>query len=239
MGWQGWLEENATRLGEHARKTVASAPVQQMGEGLRDLRTMLAEDDERSLSIERFLVTLVRMVRNEEHGNERAARDVYVAARKRRRRLGIMSFGAGPLVGVANQFADLFCETATVCDVAALHGLSLSDEQVGAHMLVLWGIVDDQDAAQNAMAGKPPVASILAGELRERAAEQLPETLTKRSATKALWDVRATIGDARKGATTDAMRTVAFSGHRTKKVIKKAEAQLGVSHQSPRGWPLR
>lgn len=238
MGWQGWLEENATRLGKHARKTVASTSVQQVGEGLRDLRAMLAEDDERSLSIERFLLALVRAVRSEEQGEERAARDVYVTARKRRRRLGLMSFGAGPLAGVANQFADLFCETATVCDVAALHGLSLSDEQIGAHMLVLWEVVDDQDAAQNAMIGKPPVANILAGKLRERAAEQLPETLTKRSATKALWDVRGTIGDTGKGATTGAIRSVAFTGHRTKKVIKKAEAQLGVSpHPSPR-WSL-
>jgi hypothetical protein len=239
MGWQGWLEGNATRLGEHARKTAPSAPVQQMSEGLRDLRAMLAEDDEQSLSIERFLLALVRAVRNEGQGEEHAARDVYVTARKRRRRLGLMSFGAGPLVGVANQLADLFCETATVCDVAALHGKSLSDEQIGAHMLVLWGVVDDQDAAQNAMAGKPPVASIVAGKLRERAVGQLPETLTKRSATKALWDVRGTIGDTGRGATTGAIRTVAFTGHRTKKVIKKAEAQLGVSpHPSPR-WSLR
>jgi len=235
MRWQGWLEEGATRLGEQARKTAAPASVQQMGAGLRDLRAMLAEDDVGSLSVERFLLVLVRTVRSEEQSGERAARDVYVTARKRRRRLGLMSFGAGPLVGVANQFADLFCETATVCDVAALHGINVSDEQIGAHMLVLWGITDDQGAAQNAMAGNPPVANILAGMLQERAAEKLPETLTKRSATKALWDVRGTIGDARKGATTGAIRTVAFTGHRTKKVIKKAEAQLGVSpHLSPR-----
>jgi hypothetical protein len=72
------------------------------------------------------------------------------------------------------------------------------------------------------------VANILAGKLRERAGEQLPDKLTKRSVTKALWDVRGRLGDARKGATTGAVRTVVFTGHRTKKVIKKAEAQLGV-----------
>lgn len=226
MGWRDRLEENATRLGESARKAAVSAPVE-AGERLRGIRAMLSEEDGQSLSVERFLLTLVRAVRDDEQGEERIAREVYVTARKRRRRLGLMSFGTGPFMGVANQFADLYSETATVCDVAALHGLNLSDEQISAHMLVLWGVVDDHDAAQRAMAGEPPVATILAKKLYERAAEQLPEKPTKRSVTKALWDVRGAVGDARKSATTGAVRTVAFTGHRTKKLIKSAEAQLG------------
>jgi hypothetical protein len=227
MGLRDRLEANATRLGESTRKAVASAPLQRASDGFRGLRAMF-EDDDQSLSVERFLLSLVRAVRSDEQYEERDARDVYVAARKRRRRLGLMSFGAGPLVGVANQFADLYCEAATVCDVVALHGLDLSDDRIGAHMLVLWGITDDLDAAQKAIAGEPPVANILAGKLRERAGEQLPDKLTKRSVTKALWDVRGQLGDARKGATTGVVRTVVFTGHRTKKVIKEAEAQLGV-----------
>jgi hypothetical protein len=63
---------------------------------------------------------------------------------------------------------------------------------------------------------------------RRHLSERLPETLTKRAAIKALWDVRGTVGDARKGATSGAVRTVVFTGHRTKKVIAAAEAQLGV-----------
>lgn len=226
MGLRDRLEENVARVNEGARKAIASAPVQQAGERFRKGREMF-DDDEQPLSVERFLLILVRVVREDER-EERRARDVYVMARKRRRRLGLMSFGAGPLIGVANQLADLYCETATVCDVAALHGLNLSDEQMGAHMLVLWGVTDSHSAAERAIAGEPPVANILAAKLRGRAVEQLPERLTKRSATKALWNVRSTIGDARKDATTGAVRTVAFTGHRTKKVIKKAEAQLGV-----------
>lgn len=227
MGLRDRLEENVARVNEGARKAIASAPVQQAGERLRRGREMF-EDDEQPLSVERFLLILVRLVREDEQVEERRARDVYLTARKRRRRLGLMSFGAGPLIGVANQLADLYCETATVCDVAALHGLNLSDEQMGAHMLVLWGVTDSHSAAERAIAGEPPVANILATKLRGRAVEQLPERLTKRSVTKALWNVRSAIGDARKDATTGAVRTVAFTGHRTKKVIKKAEAQLGV-----------
>jgi hypothetical protein len=217
-----------------ARKAAASAPMQRAGESVRGIRGMFTDDDDGSLNIEAFMLTLVRAVRDDEQVEERNARDVYVTARKRRRRLALMSFGAGPLVGVANQFADLYCETAVVCDVAALHDLNLSDEQIGAHMLLLWELTNSLDAAQKSIAGEPPVATILASKLGERAGEQLPDELTKRSVTKALWDVRGTLGDARKGATTGAVKTVMFTGHRTKKVIKKTEAQLGVKSAQER-----
>lgn len=220
------MEENAARLGTSARKAAASAPGQLTGEGLRGIRAIFSDDDEQQLSVERFLLVLVQAVRDDTRYEDQGAKDLYVSARKRRRRLGLMSFGAGPLVGVANQLVDLYCETATFCDVAALQGLRLSDEQIGAHMLVLWGVIDNHETARNAMAGEPPVAGILAGRLREQATAQMPETLTRRSITKALWDARSAIGDARKGATTDAVKTVAFTGHRTKKLIKQIEAQL-------------
>jgi hypothetical protein len=228
MGLRERFEENAARIADGAQKAAASASAQRVGEGFDGLRSLF-DDDERSLSGERFLLALVRAVRTDDHSDERRARDVYVAARKRRRRLGLISFGTGPLVGVANQLADLYCETATVCDVAAFHGLNLSDEEIGAHMLVLWGIADTHAAARGAIVGEPPVAKLLAADLGERLGERLPERLTKRSLTKALWDARAAVGDVRRGATGSAVRSVMFTGHRTKKVIKKAEGQLGAS----------
>jgi len=199
--------------------------------GLRDLL-----NDDQPLSIERFLLLLVGSVGGDEEVGERRDRDVYRGARKRRRRLAVLAFAAGPLVGVANQLADLYCETAIVCDVAAHRGLALEDEEVAAHMLVLWGILDNLEAASGAIGGEPPVATVLAGKLRDRAGEQMPEKLTKRSVTKALWDARAQLGDARKGATSGAVRNVMFTGHRTKQVIARAEAQLGVEPERKSRW---
>jgi hypothetical protein len=190
------------------------------------LRALIGGDGGRSVSLEAFLLSLVRNVRQDGRPDERNRRDVYVAARKRRRRLGLAAFSAGPWVGVANRFADLYCETAAVCDVASLHDLELSDEDIGAHMLVLWGITEEHRAALLAMQGRPPVVEILTRRLASHASERLPERLTTRSAVKALWDARDALGDARKGG--GAIRTVAFTGHRTKKVIKKAEDQLGL-----------
>ncbi|HEV2857679.1 MAG TPA: hypothetical protein VGW80_04675 [Solirubrobacterales bacterium] len=218
------FEAKVTRASESARKLAESSPGQLAGESLRGLRAMAAELGEKPLSAEAFLLTLVRAVREDDPDEGRRARDVYVAARKRRRRLGVLSLGAGPLAGVANQIADLYCETATVCDVATLHGLDLSDEEIAAHMLVLWKVTGDREEALCLMQGKPPLAEALGLRLRDQAGEQLPDQLTKASLAKAFWEVRATVGDARKAA----VGTVVFTGHRTKKVIEKAEIQLGV-----------
>jgi len=223
------LEENARRLGEGGRKIAASVPAQRAEESFRNLREIAGGEDDGAPSIEGFLLNLIRAVRKDEQEEGLNARDVYVTSRKRRRRLGLMSFGAGPLIGVANQLADLYCETAIIFDIAALHGLELSDEQLAAHMLLLWGIVESPTEARQAIEGDPPLASILAGKLRKQVGGQLPEKLTKRSAIKALWDVRGTLGDARRASSSKAVRTVVFTGFHTKKVIKKAEAQLGVA----------
>jgi hypothetical protein len=225
MGFRDMLEANAVKVSEGARRAAASAPGQLAGESLRGLRAMLDEGDEEMPGPERFLLTLVQAVRDEDDEEDRGARDVYVAARKRRRRLALLSLGTGPFAGVANQIADLYCETATVCDVADLHGLALSDEDIAAHMLVLWEITDEHQVALEAVRGDPPLSRLLGTRLWERAEERLPERLTKGSLTKALWNVRGAATDARK----DVVKTALFTGHRTKKVIREAEAQLGVN----------
>jgi hypothetical protein len=232
MGLRDRLEKKASELGESVL-TAAPEYVRKAEDGFRGFREMWS-DEERPLSVETFLLNLVKAVRDDDPDDYRSQRDLYVKARKRRRRLGLMCFGAGPLAGVANRVADLYCETATVCDVASLHGLSLSDEAIGAHMLVLWGIIDDLGAAERAMAGgEPSAAAILGSRLAQETDLQMPETLTKGSVTKLLWDIhQLDVGDtamgAKKAATTGSVRAVAFTGHRVKKVIKRSETQLGV-----------
>jgi len=228
VGLRDRLQERAIRYGEEAgRKALASAPAQIAGDGLRGFRGMIAGEDD-AFTAELFLLSLVRAVRDDERDEDRSKRQVYVAARKRRRRLGLASFATGPFVGVANQIADLYCETAMVCDLAAFHGHDLSDDQIAAHMLVLWGVAEDFEAAHSSVQGSPPIASLLGDKLFVRVDEYLPEELTKGSIVKALWEAREGVGNARKGATSEAVRTVAVTGHRTKKTIKRVESQLGV-----------
>jgi hypothetical protein len=232
MGLRDRLERKAAELGQGVL-TAAPEYVQRAEDGYRGFREMWGDDD-RPLTIEAFLLALTQAVRDDDPDDFRSHRDLYVKARKRRRRLGLMCFGAGPFAGVANRVADLYCEIATLCDVASIHDLVLSDQQVAAQMLVLWGITDDLPGAERAMAGEEPgVASILGGRLARETELQMPAELTKTSVAKLLWDVHQldvtdTVMRAKKGATTGSVRVVAFTGHRVKKVIKRSEIQLGV-----------
>lgn len=228
MGLRDRLQEKAIRAGvEAGRKAATSVPAQMAGDGLRGFQAMLDGKDE-SVGVESFLRSLVRAVRSDELDEDRSRRQVYVAARKRRRRLGLAAFALGPFAGIANQVADLYCETAVICDLADFHGQDLADDQVVAHMLALWEIADDFAIARRSVAGNPPVASLLGRRLRDQLDERLPEEPTKKAVVMALWEVRADLTAARSGIGGDAVRTVAFTGQRTKKVIGRVEKQLGV-----------
>lgn len=246
MGLRDRLNEHAARLGEEARKAAASESAQRVKKSARNavviategpvsdtfngFRALLA-DDEKALSIEAYLLALVGAVRKDERDEEESRREVYVAARKRRRRLGLISFGAGPLAGIASRLADLYCEAAVVCDVADHHDLDLDDEEIAAHLLVLWSIADDFAQADHAMRGDSSVAAILQVKLLEHSGIELPEEMTKTAIAKVLWefhqlDIRDTVVGAKKAAGGQPIRSVAFTGHRTKKVMKKTEKQL-------------
>lgn len=236
MGLRGRLEEQAGRIGEQARTVAASERVRRAGESFRGFRAMIAEGGG-PLSVEAYLVALVRAVRADEAEERRSSREIYVTARKRRRRLGLICFGAGPMAGVASQVADLYCEAATVSDIVDLHGLGLSDGAVAARMLVLWSLVDDLDLAEAAIRSEPPVASLLTETLAEGLVSWPGGEMTKLSIAKLLWevhqlDLRGAV--AGKGSGAQPVRSVAFTGHRTKKLIKRAEAQLGVAAEPVR-----
>lgn len=186
MGLRDRLQEQALRAGKRAQ-AVAADHTQRAGESLRGFREVLSDEDQ-ALSVEAYLLALVRAVRDDED-DDWSMRDLYVRARKRRRRLGLLAIGTGPLAGVANRAADLYCETATVCDIAELHELELDDMGIAARMLVLWSVADDCEQAEAAMRGEPPVAKLLEARLRgtelaERASQLLPEELTKRTVAR-------------------------------------------------------
>src|SRR3954464_1348800 len=155
MGLRDRLGAGATRLGGAARdaaRDAAEAGLKRApDEGFSSFRALFDDDDDQPASIERFLLALVATVRDDEPEADRTQRDVFETARRRRRGLGFVSFGTGPLVRVSNQVADLYCDTATVCDLAEVHRLALDAEQIAAHMLVLWGVADSFADATGAM----------------------------------------------------------------------------------------
>ncbi len=228
MALRDKLVARAAELGA----TAADAAVERardMGARYRGMQAVF-DDDGQPVSIEQVLAALVAGVKADEHEEDRSARDVFRVARRRRRRLGLLSFGAGPLAGVANCIVDLYCETATVCDLADVHSLSLTEHDVAAHMLVLWEIVDDIDEARAVMkgAGAQSLASIIGGRVQDGVVAHIPHGLSKRAAFRALADARHLMSDARAVAGDGSVRGVLFTGRKTKKLIKNAELQLGV-----------
>jgi hypothetical protein len=228
MGIRRRIAARATGLGTAAAE-AAVVRAQHAGARYRGLRAVF-KDEELPVTIENVLAALVAAVRADEHEEDRSARDLFKTARSRRRRLGLLSFGAGPLVGVATHIVDLYCETATVCDLADLHSIGLTEHDVAAHMLVLWGILESVDEAEAVMTGTgtQSLSSIVGGRIHGGVADHIPERLTKRAAIQALWDARHMVDDARKTAGSGNVKGVVFTGHRTKQLIKKAELQLGV-----------
>jgi hypothetical protein len=226
MSLRDRLATRAIRLGESTAEAVV-VHSQQASTRYRGMRAVLEEDGE-AISMEDVLAGLVRAVRADEHEEDRSARDVYESARSRRRRLGLLSFGAGPLVGVATHIVELYCEMAIVCDLAELHSISLSDDELAAHMLVLWDVVDTFDRAVEVMAETAPcsLAEIIGLQVRKGALEHLPHRLSRKAAVQALADARRLLGDT--PSRTASLGGVVFSGHRTKQLIKKAELQLCV-----------
>lgn len=194
----------------------------------------LRMDDERRITIEAVTVLLVAAVRKDEE-RELSDRDVLKAARRRYRRLGTLSLPSGPLGGVV---VNLYCEAATLCDVVELRGTPLSDQAVAAHLLVLWGVTPDVQAAANAISGLGPnAAAILAVRARERAAEiELPDPMTKRGALLALRRLRGVAEEAGEVEGTG-IRERLFPGRRVAAFVEEAGAQLQHPVVLPSGTP--
>src|SRR4051812_37514327 len=201
MGFRDRLGAGAGWLGDAARDAASAGLRRAPDEGFTSFRELFDDDDAEPVSIERFLLALVATVRDDETEADRDARDVFETARRRRRGLGLVSFGTGPLVRVSNQVADLYCDTATVCDLAEVHRLGLSDEQIAAHMLLLWGVARRLDEATAAMGDATGVTIwvLLHRRMLTGDGDGPPvEEMSKLDAVKALWNARETMEDARK-----------------------------------------
>ena len=216
--------DGAGRAVNHVKETIDARTD---GAGPRLLALLRMEDDQ-PITLEALVVLLVDAVHKDGEGRELTDRDVYKAAKRRYRRLGTVSIPSGPIGG---HLVNLYCEAATLCDIVELRAAPLTDEEIAAHLLVLWGAMPDTTSATAAIDGTG--LSVLAA-LSLRGRERLrlpPEGLTtKRAVIKTLWSLRGTglrgaIDDVREAAT-PGIRENLFPGARVKAFIAEAGAQL-------------
>jgi hypothetical protein len=239
VGWKHRIAATAERATELARdaadsapaqKVLDSSPVQSVTDSYAGLKALLSDDEQREFVIERALVRLVATVRGDDD-ETLSDRDVEKAAKRRFKRARRTALLAGPAVGTANQVVDLYCETATVVDLDVLHGLGLTDEQIAAHMLVLWNIAPDVAVAHAAMLGTgPSVSALLSQRLGVEVASRMPDETSRTAVVKAIWNARGVAGDVREKVMGKRNITgTMFAGKRVKELIARAEAQLGVT----------
>ena len=226
-----------TKLADAAEKTKAVAADQaaaaagrakealdaRSGSAGPRLLALLRMDDDEPVTIEALVVLLVDAVRKDDEGRELSDRDVFKAARRRYRRLGMLSLPTGP---VGWRVVSLYCEAATVCDIVELRGAKLGDEEVAAHLLVLWDAMPDLASAYAALGRTgPSVLTTLVAKYSAGVRERLPDPMTKRAVVTTIWKQRDVVSEVREAAT-PGVRDNVFPGRRVKAFIALAHAQL-------------
>ncbi len=209
----------ASTAAAKARETVAGS------DAVVRMLAIVRIDDDRPMSPERLLVMLVDAV-NGEADRELTDRDVLKAAKKRQRLAGAAGAAGGP---VGLQLASLYCEAEILCDVAERHRLVPANEELAAHLLVLWNAMPDLDSAKAAIDGSGlSVFARMAADAHARVVTKPREEMTKRDVVRMVWKLRGAVGDVEMPGSSSP-RDVLLPGKRVKAFTKAAERQLGVT----------
>lgn len=176
------LKKQATELAESGKQAVAGYVADhELGPRLTALVDM---KDDLPVSLNELMLRIVDAVRGDEESAERI--DVERVARRNER--VAVAVKAMPTAGVvAGYVADLYCDAVIVCGVVEGHGLPLTDEDVAAHLLVLWGAAPDLASSHAMLGGNHQL-------LLEHAADKVQERWDGRSKiamVRMLWQLRS------------------------------------------------
>jgi len=217
--------ENAARAATGAKAALEA----RSGTAGPRLLALLRMDDDQPITIEALVLVLVDAVHKDGEARELSDRDVLKAAKRRYRRLGTVSLPAGPIGGYV---VNLYCEAATLCDIVELRAAPLSDEEIAAHLLVLWGAMDDTTGATAAIDGSgPSVLATFALRAKDRVGLPASGATTKRAVIATLWRTRDAVSSVR-DVDTPGVRERLFPGARVKEFIAGAHGQLD-AHTPP------
>jgi uncharacterized protein YejL (UPF0352 family) len=175
-----------------------------------------------------LLLRLVHSVRDDERASRCSAREARKVAKKRARKIALMSTMTGPLAGPTRQLLHLYGDTATVCDLVGVHGLEKSDADVAAVMLVLWNVTTDLEVASVAMAGRDgtSVTALVNTHVKGRAGDVLPTAAGPRAIVSALSSSRDVVSGVTGGGARGTLGSVARPGKRVKTVTERARPLL-------------
>jgi len=218
------------RLGEKAVQTVAvaidktAAAVGTAVDAGSRVKA-LTEEPTQTISVEAMVLVFIDTVRRDNADERPTSRAEVIAAYRGREhilkwisRLGLWGAAAGYL-------STLYSEAAILCDVSDAAELGLSREELGATVLLLWGVMDDFDYALGAIREEPDKSVVTYLKARLPGGEVTANEMTKREVVGLLWKVRSL----RKGKADR-------GGYTVEAMIDRAEGRLRPHIQSPDGF---
>jgi hypothetical protein len=184
------------RLGEKAAETfdlavdkTAAAVGTAMEAGSR-VKALTADPDQ-SITVEAMVLVFIDTVRHDESDGRPSTRAEVIAAYRGREhslkwisRFGLWGATAGYL-------STLYSEATILCDVSDAADLGLSREELGARVLLLWGVMGDFDYALAAIRGEPDKSVITYLKSRLPLGEDQTNGMTKREVVSLLWQARS------------------------------------------------
>jgi hypothetical protein len=184
------------RLGEKAAQTLdvaidktAAAVGTAVDAGSRI--KALTEEPDQSITVEAMVLVFIDTVRRDNADGRPSSRAEVIAAYRGREhslkwisRLGLWGATAGYL-------STLYSEAAILCDVSDAAELGLSREELGATVLLLWGVMDDFDYALGAIRGEPDKSVVTYLKARLPGGEDTANDMTKREVVGLLWKARS------------------------------------------------
>jgi hypothetical protein len=214
------LKKLQARLGEKAADTfdlavdktaVAVGTAMEAGSRVK----MLIANPDQSITVEAMVLVFIDTVRHDEpDGRPDSRADVIAAYRGRERSLRWISrFGLWG--ATAGYLATLYSEAAILCNVSDAAALGLSREELGARVLLLWGVVGDFDYALAAVRREPDKSVVTYLKSRIPLGEDQTNEMTKREVVSLLWQARSL----RKGK-------ASRGGSSVEAMIDRAEDQL-------------
>jgi hypothetical protein len=239
VGLKDRIASQASRVASTAASTAASAAASAKGAASAAAQERIARSDkaaarlielfrmrdDQPVAVETMLVILVDACHADD-APELTDRDVKKAGKRRQRVAGLAGAVGGP-VGI--QLASLYCEVEILCDVVHRHRLELTEEEIAAHLLVLWNVVPDLEIAKHAIDGTgDSLAARMTGAVRGKVAEHSPKGRTKKEVVRMLWQMRNVTDEVQLPGSAN-VRDVVLPGRRVKAVTQAAERQLGVA----------
>jgi hypothetical protein len=151
----------------------------------------LTEEPDQSITVEAMVLVFIDTVRRDDVDGRPSSRAEVIAAYRGREhslkwisRLGLWGATAGYL-------STLYSEAAILCDVSDAAELGLSREELGATVLLLWGVMNDFDYALGAIRGESDKSVLAYLKARLPGGEDTASDMTKREIVGLLWKARS------------------------------------------------